>query len=97
MPNADAADSVRRVRTGAQKGRDAASADAQGRRKHQCAAWPEALLRARLAAIGDQTDRPVRLLWEGVEPVLVAVSPASLEDFDTEADLRRITGDGPLR
>ena len=97
VPYTDPADLAHLVRTCAQTGRTAASADAQGRRQHLCAAWPDALLRARLAAIGDPTDKPVRLLWEGVEPVLVAVSPASLEDFDTESDLRRITGDEPPR
>ena len=97
VPYTDPADLAHLVRTCAQTGRTAASADAQGRRQHLCAAWPDALLRARLAAIGVPTDKPVRLLWEGVEPVLVAVSPASLEDFDTESDLRRITGDEPPR
>lgn len=91
VPYTDPADLELLARTCARAGRACASADAHGRRQHLCAAWPDGLLRDRLAQIGDPTDRPVRLLWEGVDPVQVAVSPASLEDFDTEADLRRIT------
>lgn len=92
VPYTDPADLTHLAHTCAQTGRAVASADATGRRQHLCAAWPDALLRARLADIGDPTDQPVRLLWEGVDPVQVAVSTASLEDFDTEDDLRRITG-----
>jgi molybdopterin-guanine dinucleotide biosynthesis protein A len=92
VPYTDPADLSQIARTCAQTGRAVASAAPHGRRQHLCAAWPDALLRARLAAIGDPADRPVRLLWEGVDPVRVAVSAASLEDFDTEDDLRRITG-----
>lgn len=93
VPFTDARDLARLAETSARTGRAAGCTDADGRIQHLCAAWPDPLLRTRLADIGDPANTAVRRLWEGVTPVLVDVSPGSIEDFDTPDDLRRITGD----
>lgn len=95
VPYTTVEDLGRLAETSAATGRAAGCVDADGRLQHLCAAWPDALLRARLRGIGDPADQPVRRLWEGVEPVLVEVSAASVEDFDTAEDFHRITGHEP--
>ena len=55
------------------------------------AAWPEQQLRERLQDIGDVENKPVRLLWDGVEPVLAPVSPASTK----KSTPRRTTAGSP--
>src|SRR5699024_4847361 len=71
VPYADPADLALLVRTSASTGRAAAGTDAGGRIQHLCAAWPDALLRDRLADIGDPTDTAVKRLWDGIEPMPV--------------------------
>lgn len=95
VPYTSTADLARLVQTSAATGRAAGCVDAGGHLQYLCAAWPDTLLRERLRLIGDPADQPVRRLWEGVDPVLVAVSTASVEDFDTAEDFRRITGREP--
>ena len=97
VPYTSTADLARLAETSATTGRVAGCVDAAGHLQYLCAAWPDALLRERLRLIGDPADQPVRRLWDGVEPVLVAVSAASIEDFDTAEDFRRITGREPPR
>lgn len=95
VPYTSTADLSLLAETSAATGRAAGCVDASGRLQYLCAAWPDTLLRDRLRLIGDPADQPVRRLWEGVEPVLVDVSAASVEDFDTVEDFRRITGREP--
>ncbi|GAA4515033.1 molybdenum cofactor guanylyltransferase [Brevibacterium yomogidense] len=97
VPYTDATDLALLARTCASTGNAVSCADDEGRLQNLCAAWPDPLLRARLAAIGDPADTAVRRLWEGVEPALVPVSVRSVEDFDTVEDYRRITGEAPPR
>ena len=97
VPYTSTADLSLLAETSAATGRAAGCVDASGRLQYLCAAWPDTLLRDRLRLIGDPADQPVRRLWEGVEPVLVDVSAASVEDFDTAEDFRRITGREPPR
>ncbi|WP_245940558.1 MULTISPECIES: molybdenum cofactor guanylyltransferase [Brevibacterium] len=74
----------------------AAGLDDRGRVQYLCAAWPRTLLDERLRSIGDPRDKPVRLLFEGVQPVSIAVDPTILRDFDTPeefAGIERLDGD----
>jgi molybdopterin-guanine dinucleotide biosynthesis protein A len=92
VPYANSDDLERLATTCARTGRAASGTGEDGRLQHLCAAWPDPLLRARLADIGDPANTAVRRLWEGTDPILVEVSPGSVEDFDTPDDLQRITG-----
>ena len=92
VPFLDPADLARLVDASARSDSPSGCTDASGRFQPLFAAWPEQQLRERLQDIGDVENKPVRLLWDGVEPVLAPVSPASTEDFDTPEDYRRITG-----
>lgn len=97
VPYVEAGDLALLARTCAATERAVSCADEGGRLQNLCAAWPDTLLRARLAQIGDPADTAVRRLWDGVDPVLVDVSARSVEDFDTAEDYRRITGEAPPR
>lgn len=90
VPFATPADLARLAATCAQTGRASGCTDAVGRFQHLSAAWPEELLRTRLATIGSLADTPVHRLWDGVDPVLVPVHARSIADFDTPEDLQRI-------
>lgn len=95
VPYLDPTDLGRLVAASSQTGRTACGEDASGRSQPLLAAWPERLLRERLHDIGDVADKPVRLLWDRIAPVLVPMSAASTDDFDTPDDYRRITGSAP--
>lgn len=71
-------------------GLPAAGADDRGRTQFLCAAWPTDLLRQRLAAIGETTDRAVKLLFSGLEIASVEVDPTAVVDFDTREEYDRI-------
>ncbi|WP_345752848.1 molybdenum cofactor guanylyltransferase [Microbacterium rhizophilus] len=59
-----------------------------GRAQPLCAAWDEAVLRARLATIGDPANLPLRVLHETLDPARVHVPARELLDVDTPDDLR---------
>lgn len=71
-------------------GAPASSRDADGHLQYLCAAWPELLLRQRIADIGETVDRPVRLLYEGIETTLVTADSREVADFDTPEDFHRV-------
>lgn len=71
-------------------GLPATGTDDRGKTQFLCAAWPTALLLARVESIPDPVDGAVRLLFAGLEPTLVDVEPSVVADFDTAADLERI-------
>ncbi|GGH46296.1 molybdenum cofactor guanylyltransferase [Microbacterium album] len=69
-------------------GRGAAFAeDESGRLQPLCAAWDEAVLRQRLARLGETADRPLRALFADLDPVRVAAPGRELRDIDTPEDL----------
>ncbi|MBM6589578.1 MULTISPECIES: molybdenum cofactor guanylyltransferase [Brevibacterium] len=80
-------------------GLPATGTDDRGKTQFLCAAWPTALLLARVESIPDPVDGAVRLLFAGLEPTLVDVEPSVVADFDTAADLERIHArfDGGVR
>lgn len=67
----------------------AAPVDSEGYPQYLFAAWPEALLREQLAAIGSVANKPVRRLFERVELVEVPLDARTIADIDTPADLAR--------
>ena len=95
VPFLDPDDLARLVAASARADSPAGCTDASGRLQPLLAAWPEQQLRERLQNIGAVENRPLRLLWDGVDPVLAPVSATSTEDFDTPEDYRRITGGPP--
>lgn len=70
--------------------RPATSIDRRDKLQFLCAAWPTALLRERLRDLEPVANLPVRLLFDGTDPVLVDADPDVIEDFDTQDDLGRI-------
>ncbi|WP_203135708.1 molybdenum cofactor guanylyltransferase [Microbacterium sp. JZ31] len=66
----------------------AVAVDGDGRMQPLCAAWPEALLRERLARLGDPADRPLRILYDDVEPARVTIGAREAMDVDTPDLLR---------
>lgn len=77
----------------------ALAVDAEGRAQPLCAAWDEAVLRARLSAIGDPANRPLRILLDGLEgdgitPILTLLPERELLDVDTPEDLRSAQSPG---
>lgn len=70
--------------------RPVSSLDGRGKTQFLCTAWPTALLRRRLADAAPVADRPVKLLFAGIDPRLLATDPQQLLDFDTAEDLARI-------
>jgi molybdopterin-guanine dinucleotide biosynthesis protein A len=72
----------------AARGGAAVAEDEDGRAQPLCAAWDEALLRARVAAVEDPAGRPLRLLYDGIRPVRVRAGAGEIRDIDTPADLR---------
>lgn len=68
----------------------ATGTDDRGKTQFLCAAWPTALLLARVESIPDPVDGAVRLLFAGLEPTLVDVESSVVADFDTAADFERI-------
>lgn len=64
----------------------AAGVDDRGKLQYLCAAWPTALLRRRLTDIGQTQDRPVRLLFGGLDVAPVDVDPSEVVDFDTREE-----------
>lgn len=54
-----------------------------------CAAWPEPVLRAALARLGDPANAAMRALMRGVDVMHVPVDPAAVDDIDTPDDLTR--------
>lgn len=73
-----------------ESGLPAAGVDDRGKRQFLCAAWPTALLRRRLADIGQTQDRAVKLLFSGLEVAPVDVDPAEIVDFDTPEEYQRV-------
>ena len=67
--------------------------DPDGREQPLCAAWPEPLLRERLAALGDPTNRPLRLLDDGSARARVPIGAREAMDVDTPALLRAALDD----
>ncbi|WP_209324013.1 molybdenum cofactor guanylyltransferase [Brevibacterium renqingii] len=68
----------------------AAGVDDRGKLQFLCAAWPTALLRRRLADIGQTRDRAVKLLFSGLDVAPVDVDPAEIVDFDTREEYERV-------
>jgi molybdopterin-guanine dinucleotide biosynthesis protein A len=66
----------------------AVAEDADGRAQPLCAAWTDAALRERLAALGDPADRPLRALYEGAEPIRIPIPAREAMDVDSPDDLR---------
>lgn len=73
-----------------ESGLPAAGVDDRGKLQYLCAAWPTALLRRRLADIGQTQDRAVKLLFSGLEVAPVDVDPAEIVDFDTREEYERV-------
>ncbi|WP_152346994.1 molybdenum cofactor guanylyltransferase [Brevibacterium sp. CFH 10365] len=73
-----------------ESGLPAAGVDDRGKLQFLCAAWPTALLRRRLADIGQTQDRAVKLLFSGLEVAPVDVDPAEIVDFDTPEEYERV-------
>lgn len=84
---------LRGLAEGAQGARPALAVDPEGRAQSLCAAWPEELLRDRVAGLGDPVGRPLRLLYERVDPVMRAIGAREAMDIDTPDDLRVATAD----
>lgn len=72
-------------------GRPASGTDDRGKLQFLCSVWPTSVLRSRLRDIGDVADRPVRLLFSGVDIGLVPVDPTTLLDFDTPEEFTRVS------
>ncbi|MER7798133.1 molybdenum cofactor guanylyltransferase [Microbacterium sp. NPDC096154] len=70
----------------------ACAEDESGSPQPLCAAWNEALLRDRIAAVGDAVNRPLRILYDGFEPRRVALPRSVLRDIDTPDDLAAAGG-----
>lgn len=82
-----------RLLVAATPGGVALAVDPEGRDQPLCAAWDESVLRARITAIGEPRDRPLRILLEGVADAIRIPLPVDvLADVDTPEDLRRLTG-----
>lgn len=90
MPNVTASHLGDLVEMSTRHGAPVAGSDDRGRAQFLCAAWPTRLLRARLEGLGDPRDRAVKLLFADGEPILVAVDPDVVVDFDTAEELARI-------
>lgn len=73
------------------RGGPAVGVDAEGRLQPLCAAWPEDVLRRRLAELGDPAHRPLRVLYEGAEPIRIPIAAREVMDVDTPDDLRTAT------
>lgn len=65
--------------------------DGPGGANWLCAAWPVALLRARLAALGDPDGASMRALVGDTEVTLVPDPTGAATDVDTPEDLARLT------
>ncbi|HEY4535636.1 MAG TPA: molybdenum cofactor guanylyltransferase [Enteractinococcus sp.] len=70
--------------------------DATGHLQYLCAAWHVEMLRAQLLQIADPAGVPLRALFSGLTPQLIACDPDELRDIDTPFDLARAvtTADG---
>lgn len=66
--------------------------DAQGYPQYLFAAWPEPLLRQRLAQLETATaaNQPVRRLYEGVVLANVSIDERDYSDIDSPEDLERL-------
>lgn len=73
-----------------ESGQPATARDAQGTLQYLCTAWPAALLASRLAELAPTANKPVKLLFGSVDPVIVPVDPTELADFDTPDDFTRV-------
>ncbi|WP_309069640.1 NTP transferase domain-containing protein [Microbacterium sp.] len=71
----------------------AVATDEDERAQPLCAAWPEGLLRERLAALGDPTNRPLRILYAEASPHRVSIAAREAMDVDTPDLLRAALAD----
>lgn len=90
MPMVTATHLVDLVEECARTGRPITGTDDRGKAQFLCAAWPTELLRTRLKAIGEPTDKAVKLLFGEDEPIIIDVNPDVVVDFDTAEELARI-------
>lgn len=79
------------VTTSEASGNVATSTDSTGHAQYLCAAWPESLLRGRLADLDGVANQPMRRLYEGVELLDVPVMDRLIADIDSPEDLNRLT------
>lgn len=70
--------------------------DSTGHLQYLCSAWQYEVFRTQLNRIGEPAGVPLRALFEGLNPELVACDPDELRDIDTPEDLARAvtTSDG---
>lgn len=71
----------------------AAPVDAEGYPQYLLSAWPERLLRARLAALETVANQPVRRLFSGVSLAEVSMAARTIADIDSPEDLRKWTSE----
>lgn len=67
----------------------ASCVDGTGQLQYLCAAWPQTVLRAQIERVADPNGLPLRAVFRGLTPQLIACDPAELRDVDTPEDLAR--------